>query len=192
MLRSLALGASGGPGLMLAASIGVVFVAVACLAYTPCLERAADWWDILRKFGSSGPDAASNPRADRRDVAQPTVGTAEGEATFPRGPGGGGGKCPTGWERHHVVPTEILDKHLPADIANHPLVRGVKGAPNRWCLPKSLHDEVHEGPGGGRYNQRWKEELDRVRIGGRRVTPEDVLQIRDRLLDEFGLRGFMP
>ena len=87
---------------------------------------------------------------------------------------------------HHTVPTEILKKYLPPDIAN--TVRGKKGAPNIWNIPEEIHKNIHSGPGGGRYNARWIEELGKLK----EITPEAILEIRDRLVKEFGLDPWRP
>ena len=90
--------------------------------------------------------------------------------------------------RHHTVPREIL-KQLPPDIANNPLVRGRAGAPNRWSIPADLHNEIHRGAGGGAYNEAFKQRLGEL---GRSPTVDDVLRIRDDLVQEFGLGGYRP
>jgi RHS repeat-associated protein len=90
--------------------------------------------------------------------------------------------------RHHTVPREIL-KQLPGDVANNPLVRGRAGAPNRWSIPKDLHESIHRGPGGGAYNEAFKQRLSEL---GRNPSVEDVLRIRDDLVKQFGLEGYRP
>ncbi len=96
------------------------------------------------------------------------------------------------YEYHHTVPLEILNKYLPADVANAPQVRGVRGAPNRWLIPEDVHKRIHQGPGGGKYNERWKEELTAIVEAGRRVTINEVLRIRGQLIREFGLEVYRP
>lgn len=86
---------------------------------------------------------------------------------------------------HHTIPREIL-RQLPDDVAN--AIRGKRGAPNIWQIPEDLHKAIHGGPGGGLYNQRWKEELGKLRPED--ITPENVLRIRDRLVYEFGIGGY--
>jgi RHS repeat-associated protein len=93
---------------------------------------------------------------------------------------------------HHTVPTEILNKHLPPDVASDPLVRGKKGAPNKWSIPEDLHIEIHRGAGGGPYNQRWIDEITAIQATGREVTVQDVLNIREKLVVEFGLEAYRP
>jgi len=69
-------------------------------------------------------------------------------------------------------------------------VRGKKGAPNRWRVPKEFHDDVHHGAGGGKYNERWKQELGKLLP--EEVTAENVRRIRDELVEEFGLGIYKP
>jgi hypothetical protein len=80
-------------------------------------------------------------------------------------------------------------KMLPADVANDAAVRGIRGAPNRWRIPEELHIAIHHGPGGGAYNQRWKEELAKLQ---RPPTVDDIVGIRERLVKEFGLDQYHP
>ena len=94
-----------------------------------------------------------------------------------------------GVDKHHTVPKEILKNNLPEDVANNPAVRGKKGAPNRWPVARDKHKDIHKGPGGGRYNERFKEELRKLR---RNPTAEDVTRIRDALAKEFGIEGCRP
>ncbi len=96
------------------------------------------------------------------------------------------------FEKHHIVPREILRKYLPQEVANHPLVRGVRGHPNRWAIPRDLHREIHRGPGGGEYNRRWILEINNVIRTQGKITVEDVLQIRNRIIQEFGLEVYKP
>ena len=91
-------------------------------------------------------------------------------------------------ERHHTVPIEVL-KLLPEKIANNPLVKGRAGAPNRWAIPKDLHRDIHRGAGGGPYNEEFKRRLLALK---RDPKVEDVLRIRDELVEEFGLGAFRP
>jgi hypothetical protein len=91
--------------------------------------------------------------------------------------------------KHHTVPSEILKKYLPKNIANNPLVRGKKGAPNIWKIPKKLHDEIHQGAGGGAWNEAWKTELRSLR---REPTVNDIVKIRNKLVKEFGLEKYRP
>jgi RHS repeat-associated protein len=90
------------------------------------------------------------------------------------------------FHKHHTVPREILKK-LPPDVAK--AVRGQAGAPNRWSIPEDLHKAIHEGRGGGAYNDAFKQ---RLRDLGRDPAPDDVVRIRDDLVKQFGLEGFRP
>ena len=93
---------------------------------------------------------------------------------------------------HHMVPTEILNKYLPKNIANHPLVRGTVGKPNKWMIPEDLHIAIHNGKNGapGKWNQRWKEELRKV--DPRQLDEHKVVEIRDKLAKEFDLEKYRP
>jgi RHS repeat-associated protein len=93
----------------------------------------------------------------------------------------------TVFHKHHTIPREILKHHLPADVAK--AVRGKAGAPNRWSIPEDLHKAIHKGAGGGAYNETFKERLSQL---GRQPTADDVLQIRDDLVQLFGLEGYRP
>lgn len=90
--------------------------------------------------------------------------------------------------RHHTVPSEIL-RQLPDDVANHPLVRGRAGAPNRWPIPEDVHRTIHSGPGGGAYNQAWKDAFESL---GRSPTVDDVLQLRGQITKQFGIDVYRP
>jgi hypothetical protein len=78
---------------------------------------------------------------------------------------------------------------LPSKVANDPLVRGRAGAPNRWAIPQDLHKEIHKGAGGGAYNTAWKQQLGDL---GRDPTVDDVIAVRDRLAQDFGLEPWRP
>lgn len=59
-------------------------------------------------------------------------------------------------------------------------MRWCKGAPNIKQIPYDKHRDIHNGPGGGPYNERFKEEIEK--LGGfDKVKPMDVTNIRDRL-----------
>ncbi len=98
-------------------------------------------------------------------------------------------------DRHHSIPTEIQAK-LPAHLQADPDIRGRAGLPNRRPVETERHrGEVHDRSGispkktgisGGKYNLRFQEEIEK--LGGyKKVTKEQVLEIRDRLVKEFGL-----
>ena len=104
-------------------------------------------------------------------------------------PNNKGGKkepwTPSETERHHTIPKEI-QKKLPPEVRNHPDVKGRRGLPNRKAIPYKKHREIHQGRGGGHYNQRFDEEI--ARQGGyENVGPRDLTSIRDQLVNEFGL-----
>lgn len=81
---------------------------------------------------------------------------------------------------------------MPADVARHPLVRGRAGAPNRWPIPEDLHKSIHQGPGGGAYNEAFIQRVEAIKAEGLAPTVEDILRIRDDLAQEFGLEGYRP
>lgn len=68
-------------------------------------------------------------------------------------------------------------------------MRGRAGAPNRWPIPEDLHKQIHRGPGGGAYNEAFKQRLGGL---GREPTVDDVLTIRNDLVKQFGLEGYRP
>lgn len=89
---------------------------------------------------------------------------------------------------HHTVPREVL-KMLPSEVANNPLVRGAKGAPNIWQIPENLHKSIHQGAGGGAYNEAFKT---RVAEYGDKITAENVAGIRSDLAKQFGIDKYAP
>lgn len=91
-----------------------------------------------------------------------------------------------GFHKHHTIPREIL-KLLSPDVAK--AVRGKAGAPNRWSIPEDLHKAIRKGPGGGAYNEAFKQRLDALR---RDPTAAEVMGIRDDLVKQFGLEMFRP
>jgi len=95
---------------------------------------------------------------------------------------------------HHSIPKEI-QKKLPEHTRSHPDVRGRRGNPNIKQVDPDKHVQAHDktgisrkdtGIGGGRYNLRFQEEI-RKRGGYDNVTPKQINEIRDRLMEEFGL-----
>lgn len=88
-------------------------------------------------------------------------------------------------EMHHTIPREIRAPRsgksplLPREVAEHPDVRGRPGLPNRWSIPRSKHRQIHP-----EYNRRFKAELRELKG---EITVEDVLRIRDKLVEEFGI-----
>jgi len=100
------------------------------------------------------------------------------------------GKGKRGWkpsatEKHHTIPREI-QKKLPSPVRKHPDVRGRKGNPNKKSIPYAKHREIHEGPGGGKYNERFDEMIEEAG-GYDSMTPPKVNEIRDDLVTEFGI-----
>jgi hypothetical protein len=93
-------------------------------------------------------------------------------------------------EKHHTVPVEIL-KSLPPEVANNPLVRGAIGAPNKWAIPKDIHREIHQGAGGGSYNEAWKAGIAKI-TENRPVTADDVVDLRTQLTKQFGIDQYRP
>jgi hypothetical protein len=102
--------------------------------------------------------------------------------------GGGSGSGPM--DKHHTIPREIRAPRsgkpgkLKPDVANHPDVKGRPGLPNRWDIPRELHQKLHP-----QYNRRFEAEL--AKIKGE-PTAEDVIKIRDQLATEFGIEGYRP
>jgi RHS repeat-associated protein len=144
-------------------------------------DAAWDSWEKLKDALKKWPWLPATPLLP---LLQDTIDKID--FSTPGGGGGGGGNgCPSGYVRHHVIPTQILNDYLPPDIANDPDVRGKKGAPNRWCIPESLHKQIH---GQGRFNGRWIDELSKLT----EMTKRDVLAIRDKLVDEFALGPYAP
>ena len=92
--------------------------------------------------------------------------------------------------RHHTVPSAVL-KRLSSKVANHPLVRGRRGAPNRWLIPEHVHKDLHRGAQGGPWNDAWWRELDAIG-GPKKAQVEDALQIREKLVRIFGLEEYRP
>jgi dUTPase len=91
------------------------------------------------------------------------------------------------YHRHHTIPTEIRKK-LPPKIRNHPDIIGRKGLPNRKEVEAGEHlGIIHKGYRGGAYNKRFEEEI--LKRGGyESVTVDDILEIRDMLVKEFGIK----
>jgi hypothetical protein len=105
---------------------------------------------------------------------------------------GGGTSGPVEIEMHHTIPREIRAPRsgkpgmLPDHVANHPDVVGRPGLPNRWAVPKEVHREIHP-----RYNRRFEEEVNKIKAN-REINVKDVLNIRDRLVKEFGIDMYRP
>jgi hypothetical protein len=96
--------------------------------------------------------------------------------------------------RHHTIPKEI-QKKLPEHLQNDPDIIGRPGLPNRRMVDADHHmNVVHDKRGistkktgiyGGKYNLRFDEEI--KKIGYDIITKQQILDIRDLLVKEFGL-----
>jgi RHS repeat-associated protein len=91
---------------------------------------------------------------------------------------------------HHTIPRAI-QKELPPSVRTHPDVRGRPGNPNIKDIPESTHKQIHSSPPGnyypgGNYNRRF-DELVRQNGGYDSMTPQQINQIRDQVVREFGL-----
>ena len=72
-------------------------------------------------------------------------------------------------------------------------MQGKRGKPNRWKVPVDKHKEIHQGYGGGKYNDRFKEEMDiRLTDKGADLDAEDFFKIRDDIADEFDISKYRP
>jgi hypothetical protein len=97
--------------------------------------------------------------------------------------------------QHHTISTEIQEK-LPPNLQTEPDIVGRRGLPNRKEVEAGKHlGEVHDKTGispketgiyGGKYNLRFQEEIMK-RGGYGNVTKDQILEIRDLLVKEFGL-----
>jgi len=96
--------------------------------------------------------------------------------------------------RHHTIPRAVLQA-LDPSVAGHSLVRGVAGHPNRWPIPESLHHWLHGGSGlgkGGRYNTAWWNAIEATGKTPRQLRADEVLEIRDMLVEVFGVKRYRP
>jgi len=176
--------------------------------HNPLLLLAAAVWSVV-EFALSASDVAStvatlaDEDASFREKATSVSLTAAGIVA----PGGGGStalrhggkKAKALVERvadtvesaskkthmHHQTPREILNKHLPPDVANNPNVRGKRGMPNRREIEVDEHKRIHKGEGGGLVNELTKKKLEDL---GREPTVEDVLRIRNEVNIELGIK----
>jgi RHS repeat-associated protein len=92
--------------------------------------------------------------------------------------------------RHHVIPSAILEQ-LPDDVRK--AVQGRRGNPNRWPIPKELHDKIHDqnrGFPGGPYNKFFDDKL--KGLGDKEPTVDDLLKWKEEAIDLFGLRPHCP
>lgn len=80
---------------------------------------------------------------------------------------------------------------LPEDIKN--IVKGKKGAPNIWQIPEPIHKIIHKGAKGGYYNAAWLDAINELKdksLG--KIHPDDIFQIRETLVEIFGLAVWRP
>jgi RHS repeat-associated protein len=118
------------------------------------------------------------------DDAPDPAARAEGQAS------GAAPEAPTlETEKHHIIPRQIL-RLLSDDVRK--AVQGKQGAPNRWSIPKTLHRDLHQGAGGGEYNQSWLDSLRATRQDIKSLSADSVLQIRDEIVDIFQLGSYQP
>ena len=97
---------------------------------------------------------------------------------------------------HHTIPKEIQNK-LPPHLRSDPDIIGRKGLPNRLSVESGHHRKVvHDktdisskasGIFGGAYNKRFHDEILKAAGSYKKVTKEQVLRIRDLLVQEFDL-----
>ena len=94
---------------------------------------------------------------------------------------------------HHTIPREVRAPrsgkpgHLRPDVATHPDVVGRPGLPNRWEIPKELHKSLHP-----KYNRRFIDEINKLKRTESGYNAEDIVKIRDRLAEEFGINQYRP
>jgi len=91
-----------------------------------------------------------------------------------------------------VIPKAILDD-VPADVRK--AVQGRRGDPNKWPIPKELHDKIHDqnrGFPGGPYNKFFDDKLKELERLDRKPTPEDLFRWKEEAIDRFGLRPYCP
>jgi RHS repeat-associated protein len=104
---------------------------------------------------------------------------------------------------HHTIPREIRKPRnptkrglLPPHLEEHPDIKGRAGKPNRWPVPEGEHIDLHKrNRPGGDFNQRWKDEIEALRErkpDPATWTPDDIVNIRDRLVDEFDIEKYRP
>jgi RHS repeat-associated protein len=103
---------------------------------------------------------------------------------------------------HHTIPRQIYnprsgkDPLIPKHLANLPEIRGCRGNPNRWAIPKDIHVDLHKSnrPGGS-FNSRWVEEIKDLRKVKPDIdtwTKENILDIRDKIVKEFNIEKYKP
>ncbi len=133
----------------------------------------------LKKLKKQRKQRQSKPKANKKQKKKCPSKKNKGNSS------GKNGWKPSKTEKHHTIPKEI-QKKLPPEVAKHKDVVGRKGLPNKKSIPYKKHREIHKGAGGGKYNQRFDQEI-KKRGGYQNVSPKDVTNIRDKLVKEFGL-----
>ncbi|MBL8881041.1 MAG: hypothetical protein JNG88_18145, partial [Phycisphaerales bacterium] len=100
---------------------------------------------------------------------------------------------------HHTIPRQILDL-LPRDVRNQ--MKGLRDDRKIiWKIDSAEHDALHGalgdgfrnsgslmGNGGGAWNARWRAEMHARGKDLSTITLDELLQIRDRIAADFGLR----
>ncbi len=96
--------------------------------------------------------------------------------------------------KHHAIPKEILRK-LPPQVRNDKRIKSFTGD-NKRLVEAGLHEIVHNKKGisikatgirGGAYNLRFHEEILKLPDGYRFISVQQVLNIRNKLIAEFGI-----
>ena len=144
------------------------------------LAKGLDRLDDLRDAGKAVNwlDDAVDTLNGVRDAAKPTNAAAERVLK---------GTCPpSDW--HHSIPREVLRERdrLKAGLAD--LVRGKKGQPNRWLVPRAEHQQIHRQG----YNKRFLGLIREQVRAGVDLTEDVVLVLRDQVAGEFGILRFKP
>ena len=151
-------------------------VGIAALAMVPVFGDAAAAGKLGYKVGKEALEHVDDAAKAAEAVTKGSDELAEGVAKNWK---------PPATEKHHTIPREI-QKNLPDNVRSNPDIRGRKGLPNLKEIPYGKHREIHEGPGGGHYNERFKEEIEK-RGGAENMTADDITRIRDDLVKEFNL-----
>lgn len=87
------------------------------------------------------------------------------------------------------MPKAILKWLKEEDLDIYRKVKGKKGAPNIWQIPKDLHRSIHTGRGwGGNYNDDWWDAI----LSLDEITPEIIFKIRDQLSSKYGYASWRP
>jgi hypothetical protein len=97
--------------------------------------------------------------------------------------------CIAGTQPTDSFPRQIL-KILPPDVAD--AVKGVRGAPNIWQIPQSLHRTILSGLSeGSYYNAVWRMAIQPLLDKGN-ITPQEVFAIQDQLVNAFSIWIWEP